>query len=81
MVIQSTGSQLGFPTGVTWRLGLTCRAVVIVQSLSRVLPSVTLWAEAYQAALSMGIPRQEYWSGLHIFFHLPAESDLIAYGL
>ena len=25
---------------------------------------VTLWTVAYQAPLSMGFPRQEYWSGL-----------------
>ena len=25
---------------------------------------VTLWAVAHQAPLSMGFPRQEYWSGL-----------------
>ena len=24
----------------------------------------TLWTVAYQAPLSMGFPRQEYWSGL-----------------
>ena len=24
----------------------------------------TIWAIAYQAPLSMGFPRQEYWSGL-----------------
>ena len=26
--------------------------------------SATLWTVAYQAPLSMGFPRQEYWSGL-----------------
>ena len=25
---------------------------------------MTLWTEAHQAPLSMGFPRQEYWSGL-----------------
>ena len=25
---------------------------------------VTLWTVAHQASLSMGFPRQEYWSGL-----------------
>ena len=28
--------------------------------------SVTLWTVALQAPLSMGFPRQEYWSGLPI---------------
>ena len=34
------------------------------QSLSRVQLSVTSWTVACQAPLSMGFPRQEYWSGL-----------------
>ena len=37
---------------------------VHAQSLSRVRLFVTLWTEACQAPLSMGFPRQEYWSGL-----------------
>ena len=35
-----------------------------VKSLSRVQLFTTPWTIAYQAALSMGFPRQEYWSGL-----------------
>ena len=35
-----------------------------MKSLSRVLPSATPWTAAYQAPLSMGFSRQEYWSGL-----------------
>ena len=35
-----------------------------VKSLSRVRLSVTLWTAAYQAPLSMGFSRQEYWSGV-----------------
>ena len=31
---------------------------------SVVSDSVTPWAAAHQAPLSMGLPRQEYWSGL-----------------
>ena len=31
---------------------------------SRVQLFVTLWTVACQAPLSMGFPRQEYWSGL-----------------
>ena len=34
-----------------------------VKSLSRVQLFVTLWTVAYQAPLSMGFSRQEYWSG------------------
>ena len=37
---------------------------VKVKSLSRVRLFATPWAEAYQAPLSMGFSRQEYWSGL-----------------
>ena len=35
-----------------------------MKSLSRVRPSATPWTAAYQAPLSMGFSRQEYWSGV-----------------
>ena len=37
---------------------------VKVKSLSCVWPSVTPWTAAFQAPLSMGFSRQEYWSGI-----------------
>ena len=37
---------------------------VKVKLLSRVRPSATPWTAVYQAPLSMGFSRQEYWSGL-----------------
>ena len=37
---------------------------VKVKSLSRVRLLVTPWTSAYQAPLSMGFSRQEYWSGV-----------------
>ena len=37
---------------------------VKVKSLSYVRLLATLWTAAYQAPLSMGFSRQEYWSGL-----------------
>ena len=37
---------------------------VKVKSLSHVWLFATPWTVAYQAPLSMGFPRQEYWSGL-----------------
>ena len=37
---------------------------VKVKPLSRVRPLVTPWTTAYQAPLSMGFSRQEYWSGV-----------------
>ena len=43
-----------------------------VKSLSRVLLFATPWTVAYQAPLSMGFSRQEYWSGLPF----PSPGDL-----
>ena len=37
---------------------------VKVKSLSRVRLSVNSWTAAYQASMSMGFSRQEYWSGV-----------------
>ena len=37
---------------------------VKVKSLSRVWLLAAPWTEAYQAPLSMGFSRQEYWSGV-----------------
>ena len=45
--------------------------------LSHVPHSVTSWAVACQAPLSMGCSRQEYWSGLPF----PPPRDLLAQGL
>ena len=36
----------------------------VLSHFSRVRLFVTLWTVAYQAPLSMGFSRQEYWSGL-----------------
>ena len=44
--------------------------VAVVQSLSHVQLFVTSWTLAHQAPLSMGFPRQEYWSELHFYFLL-----------
>ena len=45
---------------------------VKVKSLSHVLLFMTPWTAAYQALLSMGLPRQEYWNGLP----LPSPMDV-----
>ena len=46
---------------------------VCVHSVASVVPnSATLWTVTYQALLSMGLSRQEYWSGLP----LPLPGDL-----
>ena len=41
------------------------RNIVVFQLLSRVQLFTTLWIIAHQASLSMGLSRQEYWSGYH----------------
>ena len=41
-----------------------CKWKVKVKSLSRVQLLATPWTAAYQAPLSMGFSRQEYWSGM-----------------
>ena len=43
-----------------------------VKLLSRIRLFVTPWTAAYQAPLSMGFSRQEYWSGLPF----PSPGDL-----
>ena len=43
-----------------------------MKSLSRVRLFAALWTVAYQAPLSMGFSRQEYWSGLPF----PSPGDL-----
>ena len=43
-----------------------------MKSLSRVQLFATPWTVAYQASLSMGFSRQEYWSGLPF----PSPGDL-----
>ena len=45
---------------------------VKVKSLSRVQLFATPWTVVYQAPLSMGFSRQEYWSGLPF----PSPGDL-----
>ena len=58
MIDQENLNWLGKKTGAQES---TC---VRAQSLSHVQLLATLWTVALQAPLSMGFPRQEYWSGL-----------------
>ena len=51
---------------------LTLTMKVKVKSLSHVQLFGTPWTVAYQAPLSMGFSRQEYWSGLSF----PSPGDL-----
>ena len=48
-----------------------------VKSLSHVRLFVTPWTIAYQAPLSLGFSRQEYWSGLPF----PSPGDLLYPGI
>ena len=54
--------------GEIFTTSTTCEAqyntLVLAQSLSRVQLLATSWTAAYQAPLSMGFSRQEYWNGL-----------------
>ena len=55
---------------------------VKVKLLSHVQPLVTPWTAAYQAPLSMGVFRQEYWSGLPLpspscFIRLPKRDQCV----
>ena len=52
---------------------------VKVKSLSRVRLLATPWSAAYQAPLSMGFSRQEYWRGLPLPSPRDAKSKLLAY--
>ena len=54
-----------------------CVMKVKVWSLSRIRLFATLWIVAHQAPLTMGFPRQEYWSGLPF----PSPRDLPDLGI
>ena len=56
-----TESHRYFQLSCESRFGIVC---VCVQSLSCVRSFVIPWTVACQAPLSVGFPRQEYWSGL-----------------
>ena len=63
----------GKNTGVGCHFLLQC---VKVKSLSRAQLLATSWTAAYQAPLSMGFSRQEYWSGVPLpppfnLIHIP----------
>ena len=59
--------SFGFCFSLVW----FCGACMHAWSLSCVRLFATLWALSHQAPLSMGFPRQEYWSGLP--FPLPGD--------
>ena len=59
-------SQNSVPNQLTWKYESK------VRSISRVRLFATPWTEAYQAPLSMGLSRQEYWRGVPF----PSPGDL-----
>ena len=64
--------------GVSFLLYLSpTAAVVVVQSPSHTDSFTTPWTVAHQAPLSIGFPRQEYWSGLP----LPCPGHLLNPGI
>ena len=52
---------------------------VKVKLLSHVRLLATPWTAGYQAPLSMGFSRQEYWSGLSILFSLDLNARSVFY--
>ena len=61
---QSGGESARFMTGWIWTEREKRDAGTHVRALSHVRLFATPRTVAHQAALSMGFPRQEYWSGL-----------------
>ena len=49
---------------VTQVVRCDARGADLIKTLSRVRLLATPWTAAYQAPLSIGISRQEYWSGV-----------------
>ena len=59
-----------FPDNSYHELWVTAIIYILseVKSLSRVRLFATPWTEAYQAPPSLGFSRQEYWSGVPLYF-------------
>ena len=47
----------------------SCLDVCMLSRFSHVRLFGTLWSLAHQTPLSMGFPRQEYWSGFYDIIH------------
>ena len=59
-----TANQPRAAAGVAAVVAAVVAVAVAVSRFSRVRLFATLWTVALQAPLSMGLSRQEYWSGL-----------------
>ena len=70
-IIQMTKSNI-LPLGMRWLSGSLDEGWLFLESESLLLSYVQLfetpWIAACQSPLSMGFPRQEYWSGLSFPF-------------
>ena len=79
---QGLTSTSGYVPGAL-QMSYQNRASEGVKSLSRVRLSATPWTEAYQAPVSMGFSRQEYWSRVPlpspfiIYYHLAKKKTLL----
>ena len=73
-LLQRWSEDLAVMHGIVFCLYFTLRVLQFleVKSLSCVRLFATPWTVAYQASLSMGFSRQEYWSGLPF----PSPGDL-----
>ena len=60
--------ELGDREQPLWRQGFSMK-IAAVSVLSHVQFFAIPWTVARQTPLSMGFPRQEYWSGLHFLLH------------
>ena len=58
------GNSVSFQLECIFKSVHVCMCVCMLSHLSRVQLFVTPWTVAFQAPLSMGFSRQEYWSGL-----------------
>ena len=56
-------------------------SLLLLSRFSRVQLCATPWTAAYQAPLSMGFARQEYWSGLPLPSPLNSLARIIKTGL
>ena len=59
-----TGVYVSVDSGLIEKILTFIEFFIVVYSLSHVWSFATPWTVAHQALLSMGFPKQEYWSGL-----------------
>ena len=80
MKVKEESEKVGLKLNIQKTKIMASGSIGSVQSLSRVRLLVTLWSAAYQAPLSMGFSRQEYWSGCHCLLWYNLEELLFLLG-